>query len=182
MQYKDYLLKKAGDINSILKNCSDDRAAFIFFSDTHWSANRKNSIQCLNFLLEHTPINKVFFGGDAITDSFATKTEAVNSLKSFRESFAFVRNFYCLRGNHDDNSYEQKNSEAILSGEEIRNFLFNTSEVQIVYSQNSFDFYFDCVSEKSRYICLDTSNNVRNNFQENFIYESVMYTPPIYII
>ena len=61
----------------------------------------------------------------------------------------FCKDFYCTIGNHDYNSYEQLNSKAIMSANEVSNILFRQScNKKQMWSEHGFDYYFDVVTEK----------------------------------
>lgn len=62
-------------------------------------------------------------------------------------------------GNHDDNSYQQSNINAIFSIEEVEKMM-NFNYKEYVKHIDSFVYYYDNVSERIRYICLNTSRQI----------------------
>lgn len=180
MEYVDYCGKKADVINQLWSQM-DEKDGFIFFCDTHWGANCKKSQQIIEYLISSTPMDKVVWGGDVITHSDSNRESMMRLGKQFRESFSAVEKFYCIIGNHDNNSYEQTNPKAIFSFSEVHDFLYNSGK----YTQRDshfFDYYFDCKEEKTRYICLDTSQREKDADQELFLCETLLHTPERYHI
>lgn len=167
--YYFYVRRK---ITKIRKEFCPSEPSFIFFTDAHWGANRKKSTYIIRRLLKETPIDKVFFGGDFMTHVEPTKDEAMKLAVKFMEDFSFVeQGFYCIYGNHDDNSYDQKNLKAILTKADLEKILIsrlNNSSEHFSFN-DAFTYYFDNIIEKCRYIVLNTANRYSSPQEISFI-------------
>ena len=127
---------------------------FLFFTDFHERYNAKASSYIIKRIVSAFLDVKVFFGGDVITLSEKTKNLAKTSLNNFLEEFSFLKsNFYLIYGNHDNNSHQQKTSEAILKPDEIRRFISNGKKIEFF---NDFSYFVDDEKFNTRFLCLDT--------------------------
>lgn len=175
--YSRYLQKKADKINGLM-SCCGQHASFIFLSDVHWGANRKKSPEMVNYMISHTHVRKVVFGGDFVTHSDPDKHAAIRLGNDFMKKMDFAKGkIYCLTGNHDDNSYEQVNSEAVLTDEEIVNILSGTEYDYPINGQDACNYYFDCEEEKTRYLCLNTAKKHHSDEQIQFIIKALASAP-----
>ena len=163
LKEKEMMAEKA--ISDAKNNC----ASFIFFSDTHWDNNFKHSPSLIRHIYDFSGISKVFFGGDVIYKHAKSPQEAIREGLEFQKSFNFLGpNFYCVYGNHDNNSEGQVNkTEEHLTDEQVSTFL--QSQMTILNKKEGFNFYFDEYSSKTRYIGLDTGRYYRTPFRTNFL-------------
>lgn len=138
-----------------------DYDAFIFITDPHWYRNKKQSPALIKALLEKTPVQTVICGGDIIHSHFATKQGAVNQIKEWENAIkgTGVNEYYCVFGNHDDNSNGNPPVEIRLGKKELFNLLYGTFAYQTNVHWAPYadwaDYYVDHDFSKTRYICLD---------------------------
>lgn len=160
--YCNYLRRIENTITS-----KDSNASFIFISDMHWGKNDRLTPLIVKHIINHTGVKRVFTGGDVITHSDESK-EAMQSLwDDFNAAFSFAEPyFYQIRGNHDDNSYQQKNLSAVLCKEEI---LTKQTVGNAERFGNGFSFYVEDEEKKTTYLCLDTGKQ----FLEEDDYDSI---------
>ncbi|MBQ9494590.1 MAG: metallophosphoesterase [Treponema sp.] len=126
----------------------------IFFTDFHERYNARNSVYIIKRILTNFPASKIFFGGDAITLSEQNKKKALKVHKKFYDCFSFCADdFFFIYGNHDNNSHAQKNKNAILETNEVKNVYFKKQPC-IFFGE--FSYYLDDVKSQTRYVCLDT--------------------------
>lgn len=96
------------------------------------------------------------FGGDVITTSYKEPNDAFNLGLSFRTAFDSLNcNKYFLYGNHDNNSDGHPAEEdRHLTDDRVYDYL-QKGMGKCVYG-SFFNFYFDRLESKTRFICLDT--------------------------
>lgn len=157
---------------------------FVFFTDAHWGLNGKFSPGIIAHIIKNTSIGNVLFGGDVITTHFSDKYEALILGKEFQSAFSFLGSgFYCVYGNHDNNSDGQRDNESlILSNEEVYSFL-QSQMTDVAFSDGHNNFYTDFPENQTRLIGLDTGRYYYNNFRNNlpntakFLVEALMTAP-----
>ncbi len=130
--------------------------SYVFFTDAHWGKNQQHSPAIIKHIVDYTPIDQVLFGGDVITSQTETVQGAIDIGNQFHDAFSFLGSqFYCLFGNHDDNSTGQPTqTDRHLSEEQVYAYL--QSQMTNVHYGNYFNFYYDNSLSKTRFICLDT--------------------------
>lgn len=154
---------KAEEIaNSILPN---QQLSYIFFTDAHWGSNQKHSPAIIKHIVDYTPITQVLFGGDANTSSTETIQGTISIGNQFHEAFKFLgSHFYCLYGNHDDNSTGQTElTDRHLSEEQVYAFL--QSQMTDVHYWDYYNFYYDDPASMTRFICMDTGRFYNSAFR-----------------
>lgn len=140
--------------------------SFIFITDTHVTSNFLNSPQQIRYILNQTPIDKVIWGGDAIS-AYGNNIEEqwdwhCNAFDAFLKGHG---EFYKVRGNHDFTLKQSKTSEGgrTLSQHQTFQYLFSNHPKGIVLNTNDPDgcyYYVDDDNSKIRYIILDTDDSV----------------------
>ena len=163
--WMEYLVAKEKMVEAAIEESDGDYAAFVFLTDTHWEKNFKRSPALIRHITEFTPVSDVFFGGDVITESFGDKYRAIQLGKDFQASFAYLGpRFFCLYGNHDNNSDRQSGKpETHLTEEQVIDFL--QSQMTELDRKDGYCFYFDDPVSKTRYIGLDTGRYYYNVFR-----------------
>ena len=141
---------------------ASDYDAFIFITDPHWGRNKRHSPALIKAIIENTPVQTVICGGDIISSHSSTKQGAVNQLKSWENAIkgTGVNEYYCIFGNHDDNS---NGSNTPISVQFSKQQLFGLLYGSFAYQNNIHwapyinwaDYYVDHAISKTRYICLD---------------------------
>lgn len=156
---------------------SDFAFCFLFFTDSHWGKNEKKSPKIISEITKRTGINKVFFGGDIVTHSDTSKTKMEELYNEFIDAFKSKNySFFLVLGNHDLNSFDQSNKNAIFSINEIEHLykeFFNT----ISNNFNNFNYYVDDDSNRVRFICLNTiEKEYIDENQKRFIISALLST------
>ena len=176
--YKSHIEEKANYIANIIEPKNDGNAdEFIFATDTHVRDNMMSSPMLINYLIKHTNVNKVFWGGDAI-DAYSEKStdtpndckrqiieewrkHSDNYTKSVRGTEA---HYYPIRGNHD---LTMRISGTDISNKANNGYTFGhgVAKNEIVGRMNNHldsyaddlgcYYYFDNQSSKTRFIVLD---------------------------
>ena len=143
-----------------------DGGSFIFITDTHGTSNTWNSPQQIKYILQNTPIDKVIWGGDAISaygDNIEQQWEW--HCNAFDANIKGYGNLYKVRGNHDFTIKESGDSEGgrTLSQHQTFQYLFKDAPNSIVRNADDPDgcyYYFDDDNSHIRFIILDTDDSV----------------------
>lgn len=140
--------------------------SFIFITDTHVTSNCLNSPQQIKYILQNTPIDKVIWGGDAIS-AYGNNIEQQWEwhCNAFDANIKGFGDFYKVRGNHDFTIRYSEGSEGgkTLSQHQTFQYLFEDAPYNIVRNLNDPDgcyYYFDDDNSKVRFIILDTNDSV----------------------
>ncbi len=163
--FQDILVKKELKAEEFIQNSDGDFDAFIFFTDAHWGYNYKHSPALIRHITEYTSIKKTFFGGDVITNYFGNLVAPMQLGQEFQSSFSFLGpHFYCVYGNHDNNSAGQpsKNDRHLSEGQ-VASWL--QSQMTVLDKKEGYNFYFDNISSRTRYIGLDTGRYHNASFR-----------------
>lgn len=133
--------------------------SFVFITDIHWGNNAKHSLGLIKYIINNTNINKVLCGGDIISQGeVADMLEDMNTVIKGLE-FPFHNDLLVAFGNHDSN---------ILSDVADSHFDLNTCYAIMEKEAESYitmmtdydlSFYYDSLSNKTRYIVLDTGED-----------------------
>lgn len=168
----------ADGIRLAVETAGMDKSAFLFYSDAHRNNSAQVSPALLDYLYRYTPLNKVIFGGDIVNNEPDAETLSDRSIMEYlwqwRAQIRELRH-YSVVGNHDDGN----TTNNILSSDYVYAYLFAPEEGnEIVRGGNTY-YYFDEVSEKTRYLCLDTAylGFASNEAQQKFVAESLKSTP-----
>jgi hypothetical protein len=162
--YFNYIAEKVKTINS-------DKTSFesyIFITDTHVTANSLKSPQIIKKIIEHTRINKVIWGGDAIC-AFGKNSDIEVQWKKqtlLDSLISQVGQLYKIRGNHDFTIKESStsNNGVTYSQQKTAQLLFNNHPNDIV--RNEADpggcyYYFDDKRAHVRFIVFDTTDSIQ---------------------
>lgn len=162
---KDALGQVKDKVN-LINSIDIDGGAFIFITDTHVTSNCLNSPQQIKYILQNTSIDKVIWGGDAISaygDNIEQQWEW--HCNAFDVNIKGFGDFYKVRGNHDFTIRQSEGSESgrTLSQHQSFQYLFNDVPNGIVRNVEDPDgcyYYFDDDNSKVRFIVLDTEDSV----------------------
>ncbi|MBR6858686.1 MAG: metallophosphoesterase [Bacteroidales bacterium] len=154
--FENHILEKELKAEEAIIESNGSSVSFVFFTDAHWGRNRKHSPALIKHIVDYTPLDRVFFGGDVITNYYTDPEDALQLGFDFQRSFSFMSSsFYCVFGNHDDNATGQSSAlENHLSDEQVYSYL--QSQMNDVVYGPFFNFYFDDEESQTRFICLDT--------------------------
>lgn len=115
--------------------------SFAFISDTHWGANAKHSPALLNYICNHTNLNKIVHGGDHTINSLSDIRGFVNAIEKPVDYIPCV-------GNHEFDSTLQ------FTDAEIWSCGFKRSENIYKYN-DGFNYCCDDEFQKVRFIVLN---------------------------
>lgn len=179
--FAEQLATKIPLINSALGTAGKDKAAFVFITDTHWDNNQKKSPAIVQSIVNSTPIQNVFFGGDVVGSKYSDKQIALNMGRAFQNAFKFMGNrFFGMVGNHDKNSQGQTDSTQILTDAETYSIIEAQQETNpfFVDTINGYYFYYvDSPAEKTRYIVLSTGIFWFRNAEIDFVANALNNVP-----
>ena len=146
--------KKAEEWTKFLP--TDEVMSYVFFTDAHWGNNQKHSPAIIKHIVDYTNIQYVLFGGDANTNRTETVQGTLDIGYQFHNAFEFLGSkFYCLFGNHDDNTSGQSSAtDRHLTEEQVYSYL--QSQMTNVHYWDYYNYYFDDPDSKTRFICMDT--------------------------
>lgn len=116
---------------------------FVFFTDPHWNANQKHSVQLIKNILMNTTARQVFCGGDMYASGFE------NYVNDWRGV-----DILTARGNHDQNPLSTDPTN-IISDEEYYNYILRPVQ-NLICSEGQIYFYHDNPNQKIRYIFTDS--------------------------
>lgn len=147
--WREYLNTKAAQINAALNAAGDNRSAFLWYTDAHWTTNYGQSPMILKYLSRHTGMAKTFFGGDIAQ----AESGEIDALRAWQALVADVPDHHSVLGNHDN-----KVSDLPVGPSEF--FLAPERTGDVVYGTDATNgknyYYIDNHIEKTRYICLST--------------------------
>lgn len=155
------LERGAQEINAALLKAGRNKSAFLFYTDSHWSYNHKNSPALLKYLYQHTGMTRTIFGGDIVWDE-GTDYDTMAYLWHWRSAVKDLPNHHSVVGNHDDGSTTNR----LFDADYIFAYLLAPEETpDVVYGEHGLYYYLDSAAEKTRYIFLDTA------------YQPILYYP-----
>ena len=162
--FVDHVVEKERQLERLIE-AADSASFYAFFTDAHWGRNKKHSPAILKHIVDYTPVEMVFFGGDALTYRYDTQEEAYSVGMTFQEAYSFLNgDLYCVIGNHDDNSADQADSKNLHLTEEQVYSIFQ-SKMQGVEYESYYNYYLDDPETKTRFICLDTGRYYIKQFR-----------------
>lgn len=150
------------DITKITANdavIGNNGDSFVFITDVHLFRNSKNSPALIKYILAHSEVDKVFFGGDLIEkDTGDTgKADAIAEY-SVWNNLMYGTDYFFIVGNHDGNNYDGTNASNELTQAEI--YGLTIKRIEKFYDTNrSTSYCIDNLSQKTRYICIDCEKN-----------------------
>lgn len=131
-------ISEYNDKNAIV---GDHGVSFAFVSDTHWSTNAQNSPKLINYICNHTNLDRVIHGGDYTVN-------ALDDIRGFVNAIEKPLDFLPCIGNHEyDNSLQYTKDELWSCG-------FKRSEKLYKYV-DGFNYCHDDEFQKVRFIVLD---------------------------
>ena len=139
-----YLQSKCERINTLLRTSLATGDAFFFITDIHWDLNAQHSPALIQYIHDHTGINKIFDGGDR-DDGYGPVPVRyeVNAIRN--------GNVFPVIGNHEYLRSASRSDAFASAYQQIGN---NVSWGE----PGSFYYYYDNVVQKIRYIFLQSFN------------------------
>ena len=160
---------KADAIQQAMEKAGRNKSAFLWYTDAHWQySNAKKSPVLLGYLIKNTPINKVNFGGDIVSDPTTHTHDNITYVYEWRRMISGLPNHHSVIGNHD---FFHKTDSAV--SDEIKNIAYAT----MIAPEESYDmtvggefyYYIDNKSEKTRYLYLDSGNFDLSDDETSFV-------------
>ena len=170
--YKNQLELRINQINDKSKEIGTNGDMFIFITDMHNPYtpfedkplhHRQNlrAIPLIKKVLECTPCNKVFVGGDLAFSSLSdnnTRELAYNQCRTVVNRFNELIDapVYFIKGNHDDNGYTDETYYTDNQLYPLFNACLEKDKDVTWGDRNKLYWYVDNPIAKIRYICLNT--------------------------
>lgn len=163
-------------IRTALESAGQNKSAFLWYHDAHWTNNARISPKLMEYLCRHTAIDKVNFGGDIVSTETAQSREDWAYLYQWRDAVRDLPKHHSVRGNHDDDIPGLQTDKAIYA------FLMGGEDQEKVVRGGDFFYYMDDVGAKTRYLYLDThmcttSTNPGNPDEVKFVVDALNSTP-----
>lgn len=150
--WKSYLATKATEINSAMVTAGENRSAFLWYTDAHWTENFGQSPILLKYLSKHTGMKKTFFGGDIAVES----SGELDIIRNWQSLVDAIPNHHSVIGNHDNAL-----SAELPTAKDRADFFFDPERTgDVVFGADATNgkmyYYIDNHIENTRYICLST--------------------------
>lgn len=155
-------------LESKIQNEKNVGNGFIFFTDTHISANNLQTSGIINYILKNTQVDKVIWGGDAIS-AFGGKEQMDEQWRIQSEMFQSIRAFgklYLVRGNHDLTIRASKENPERFTYSQAETFEMFSKNMEKDVVRNAEDslgmyYYFDDARNKIRYIVVESFSHIK---------------------
>lgn len=179
--WQTYLDERVAAINTAVETAGVRKSSFLWYTDAHWVDNYGSSPAILNYLYEHTAINKTNFGGDIAQD---TEGELDIMRDEWRASIRRLPNHHSVMGNHDNQVADlpipdgetkplPKNKYAFfLAPEETNDMVLGTDK-----THGCLYYYIDNQVEKTRYLYLSTGRMWAFAAEVKFFIDALNSTP-----
>lgn len=129
--------------------------SFVFITDVHIPRNSMHSPALIKHILEHTSVDKVFFGGDMLDlDTGNDGKQTAEGRYALWNSLMYGIDCFFIVGNHDDNNYNNTNSANELTASELYGLTLKRMEKHWQPGGNT-SYIIDNPNQKTRYIVLD---------------------------
>ena len=149
--WANYLASKATEINNALTAAGENKSAFLWYVDSHWTKNYGMSPMLLKYLSKHTGMKKTFFGGDIAQ----ANSGEIATLTAWQEMVKDIPNHHSVIGNHDNQVTElstaASRADFFIMPERTGDMSIGTDA-----TNGKMYYYIDNHMEKTRYICLST--------------------------
>lgn len=149
---------KINTINALQKQIGYNGTSFAMITDIHWNDNAQNSPKILEKVMNECNVNYYFDGGDFCANpSGLTEAQQVAEIKSYNSAFSNIKGRRLLaKGNHDDNSINNKFADTITDLE-MYDLLYRSNSLNNNFKKGrTGDYYYiDDEMTKIRYIVLN---------------------------
>ncbi|MBE5798366.1 MAG: hypothetical protein E7321_00235 [Clostridiales bacterium] len=168
--WRTYLETKAAEINDALNDAGDNKSAFLWYTDAHWTTNHGVSPVLLKYLSKNTGMTKTFFGGDAAVAG----SGEIDILSDWKELVGDIPNHHSVIGNHDNQV-----TELSTAGDRADFFIPRTSDMAMGTDATNGKMYYcmDNHIEKTRYICLSTGRMWVYSDELQWCIDTLLSTP-----
>lgn len=171
----DELESKSETIQKAMEAAGSNKSAFLWYTDSHWQyTNAKVSPRLLEYLYKHTPMCKVNFGGDIVSDPSELSHSETSYVYEWRRMVKALPGHHSVMGNHD-NGHKGRNDADISAI--VYSFLLAAEESPDMVKGGDFYYYIDVPCEKTRYLYLDSGRLNLSDDETKFIIESLASAP-----
>lgn len=157
--YPDYYETEMINAINVIKGLDKDTICFAMYTDPHdnnpnINSYNLNQIETLRKIANTVNLDFVVFGGDISDGLYKTKADCISKFEKLVNGFKTLgKPVLCLRGNHDDNSYQgNDNEDYIISRKEFYNTL--VAPLCGTTEGNSYTYFYKDF-RNYRVICLD---------------------------
>ena len=151
-----YLDNKIQEIQAKSQNING--AAFAFVTDIHVAKNAMHSQYIIKEIMNNTPVENVFFGGDAI-DTYGKKESCLKQIEEIKAYADVIGDrFYPVRGNHDFGICDGPDDGGVgftLDEPTSRDLIVRPGSANMHDVPGKCFYYVDDAERKIRYIILD---------------------------
>lgn len=164
INYKADIDRKIEKINLIYKQ-NDIADAFFFITDLHWEVNDKKSHILTQYIMSHTKVDTIIFGGDYISDFYEDKDIALSFMTDCIDAYT-SHEYYAILGNHETNSYGIDTTPPV-----------SAEESNLVLNKGRFDKSYFCVEDNDNKISkvfLDTNTFSKDDEQYNWLKQKLI--------
>lgn len=168
--WKTYMDEKVAEINSTAEGLGSKADCFIFITDMHYPSHTKDHApELIKYIVENTPVKKVFIGGDTINGA-QTNEKDIALLRSLRKRFRGLQ-IFPVRGNHEY-------WESAVTAEQFWSTMTSECETYCKCSAGKMYYYYDDTTRNIRYIFADSVNGsyssaTTSEEQQNWIKERI---------
>lgn len=171
--WAEHLKERLGPIREKLLAAGGSGGAFLYFTDHHLGsgesayANAGNTRFLLDYIRAHTPIRRIFHGGDVLnTVSGQTREQALRWLWEFHDEYIAGRGVLSVLGNHECERTAYNTDGDAITAAEARAALFGPAAEETGVSGRAY-YHADDAAGKLRYIVLDTeSGDFRTDYDQ----------------
>lgn len=173
--WQTHLNEQILNIEEALKNAGSNNSSFLWYTDAHWTSNKKSSPALLKYLAQNSSIKNVNFGGD-IVDAESETVAGLIDVYDWRSKISGLVH-HSVVGNHDDGNIVDDR----WTKEDIYSFLLKPEETSDIVRGADLYYYRDDNLQKTRYIYLDSATKTGNIYydtnQQNFLKQTLISTP-----
>ena len=174
------------EINNTVGKIPSNTFNLIVYTDIHHDPAYevdpwKETLDCIKAVSERTCIDAFWNLGDIINGHTTTKAEAIKQIKEVTDLEDKVSpNFHRIPGNHDNNiqsTYESNagySIEEVLTVDELRGVLENTTQTENHNSGHSTDYYVDF--SELRIVCLSADGTTFHPETAEWLRETALDT------
>lgn len=161
--YQPMIASKTQTVRENMMSVGKNGDTFVFITDIHWQNNRKNSPALIKYLINNLNIDKVFIGGDLITqgERNVMASDMLECVKAYSMPDVILPIAF---GNHDSNwvNYGTQRDDPTRHFDinAVYALICKQAEPYVTFT-SGYDcgLYFDNSNDKTRYIFLDTGED-----------------------
>ena len=154
--WKSEIVAKETTINSANESIGGNGVSFVFITDYHQNSSNHVSTSLIKHIFDNTSVDTMIYGGDT-TDGIGTTAQCLAKIREYANK---NKQFNCLnvRGNHDCEPTAQQTINQI-SDTQYYDACVRSIE-KVTNTGGKIYYHFDNVSQKVRYIILDSGGMI----------------------